>query len=149
MSSSLLSHGLQHTRLPCPSPSPGVRSDSLSQWCHPTISSSAALFSFCLQSFCPASGSLTVSQLFTSGDQSIGALASVLQWIFRVDFTARVLHIMLCFSFMSQCYWRGGSELRKLQRLGVHTPVRNGVSNAAVGFGSMWAKYRTSINSNM
>ena len=56
-----------------------VRSNSwpLSQWCYLTISSSAALFSFCLQSF-PASGSLPMSQLFTSGGQSIGASASVL-----------------------------------------------------------------------
>ena len=56
-----------------------VRSNSwpVSQWCYLTISSSAALFSFCLQSF-PASGSLPMSQLFTSGGQSIGASASVL-----------------------------------------------------------------------
>ena len=70
-------HGLQHTRLPCPSLSPKVCSNScpLSQWCHPTISSSAALFSFCLQSF-PASGSFPMSQLFASGGQSSGASAS-------------------------------------------------------------------------
>ena len=57
-------HVLQHTRLPCPSLSPGVCSSScpLSQWCNPTISSSATLFSFCLQSF-PASGSFPMSQL--------------------------------------------------------------------------------------
>ena len=71
----------QHTRLPCPSLSPGVCSNScpLSQWCHPTISSSATCFSSCPQSF-PASGSFPVSQLFASGGQSIGAwsLASVL-----------------------------------------------------------------------
>ena len=79
MSDSLWPHGLQHTRLPCPSPSPRVcpSSCSLSQWCHPTISSSATLFSFCLQSF-PASGSFPVTQLFTSGGQRIGASASVL-----------------------------------------------------------------------
>ena len=70
-------HGLQHARLPCPSPFPGVSSDScpLSQWCHPTISSSAARFSFCLQSF-PASGSFPMSRLFASGSQSIRASAS-------------------------------------------------------------------------
>ena len=58
MSDSLWPHGLQHTRLPCPSPSPGVCSDSCpsSQWCHPTISSSVVPFPSCLQSF-PASGS--------------------------------------------------------------------------------------------
>ena len=79
MSNSLQSHRLQHARLPCPSLSPGVCSNScpLSQWCHPTISSSVAPFSSCLQSF-PASGSFPVSQLFTSGGQSIGASASVL-----------------------------------------------------------------------
>ena len=71
--------GLQHTRLPCPSPSPGACSNShpLSQWCHPTISSSVDPFSSCLQAF-PASGSYPTSQLFTSGGQSIAASASVL-----------------------------------------------------------------------
>ena len=70
-------HGLQHTRPPCPSPTPGVYSDShpLSQWCHPTISSSVIPFSSCPQSF-PASGSFPMRQLFTSGGQSIGASAS-------------------------------------------------------------------------
>ena len=67
VSNSLWPHGLQHTRLPCPSLSPAVCSDScpLSQWCYLTISSSAAPFCFCLQSF-PASGSFPISQLFTS-----------------------------------------------------------------------------------
>ena len=70
MSNSLRSHGLQHTRLPCASPSSRVCSNScpLSQRCHPTISSSVVPFSSCLQSF-PASGSYPVSQLFTSGGQ--------------------------------------------------------------------------------
>ena len=70
-------HGLQHARLPCPSPSPEVCPSScpLTWWCHSTISSSVAPFSFCLQSF-PASQSFPVSWLFTSGGQSIGALAS-------------------------------------------------------------------------
>ena len=69
--------GLQHTRLPCLSPSPGAcwNSCPLSRWCHPTISSSVFPFSSCLLSF-PESGSFPVSQLFTSHDQSIGALAS-------------------------------------------------------------------------
>ena len=63
-------HGLQHARPPCPSPSPGVCSNScpLSRWCHPTISSSVAPFSSCLQSF-PASGSFPMSWLFASGGQ--------------------------------------------------------------------------------
>ena len=70
-------HGLQHTRLPCPSPTPGVYSHScpLSQWCHPTTSSSVVPFSFCLQSF-PASGSFPMSQFFVSGGQTIGVSAS-------------------------------------------------------------------------
>ena len=79
MSDSLRPHGLHHARLPCPSPTPRVHSNSclLSQWCHPTISSSVAPFSSCPQSF-PASRSFPVSQLFTSSDQSIAASASVL-----------------------------------------------------------------------
>ena len=76
MSDSLWSHGLQHGRLPCPSPSPRACSNScpLSRWCHPTVSPSVP-FSSCLQSF-PASGSFPVSQFFTLGDQSIGVSAS-------------------------------------------------------------------------
>ena len=77
MSDSLQPQGLQHTRLPCPSPAPGACSDSfpLSQWCHPTSSSSVVPFSFCIQSF-PASGSFARSQFFLSGGQSIGVSAS-------------------------------------------------------------------------
>ena len=77
MSDSLQPHGLQHARPPCPSPTPGVYSNScpLSRWCHPTPSSSVVPFSFCLQSF-PASGSFPVSQFFESGGQSTGASAS-------------------------------------------------------------------------
>ena len=79
MSDSLRPHGLQHARPSCPSLSPRVCPSScpLNWWCYPTISSSATLFSFCLQSF-PASGSLMISQLFTSGGQYIGVSASVL-----------------------------------------------------------------------
>ena len=76
-------------KLLCPSLSPAVCSDScpLSWWCHPTLSSSVVPFSSCFQSF-PASGSFSMSQLFISGGQKIGASASALsfQWIFRVDF---------------------------------------------------------------
>ena len=74
----LLPHELQHTRPPCPSPTPRVYPNScpLSRWCHSTISlSSVILFSSCPQSF-PASGSFPMSQLFTSGGQSIGVSAS-------------------------------------------------------------------------
>ena len=69
---SLWSHRLQHSRPPYPSPALGVYSNScpLSWWCHPTISSSVALFSSCPQSF-PASGSIPISQFFASGGQSI------------------------------------------------------------------------------
>ena len=76
-SDSLWPHGLQHTRPPCPTPTPRVYSNlcPLSQWCHPTILSSVLPFSSCLQSF-PASGSFQMSQLFTSGSQSIGVSAS-------------------------------------------------------------------------
>ena len=70
-------HGLQYARHSCPSPTPGDCSDScpLSQWCHPTITSSIVPFSSCLQSF-PASGSFPMSQFFPSDGQSTGALAS-------------------------------------------------------------------------
>ena len=77
MSDSLQPYGLQHARLPCPSPSPGACSNSspLIQWCHPTISSSIVPFSSCFQSF-PALGSFPRSQFFASGDQRIGVSAS-------------------------------------------------------------------------
>ena len=77
MSNSLWPHGLQHARPPCPSPNPGVYSNSypLSQWCHPTISASVITFSSHLQSF-PASGSFQMSQFFASGGQRIVVSAS-------------------------------------------------------------------------
>ena len=77
MSNSLWPHELQHTRPPCPSPTPGVQPNPcpLSQWCHPTISSFVVPFSSCPQSF-PASRAFQMSQLFASGDQSIGISAS-------------------------------------------------------------------------
>ena len=77
MSDSLQPHGLQHTRLPCPSPTSGAYSNScpLSQWFHPTISYSVIPFSFHLQSFSTL-GSFQMSQFFTSGGQSIGVSAS-------------------------------------------------------------------------
>ena len=79
MSDSLRPHGLQHARLPCPSPTPRAYSNSCptSWWCHPTISSSIVCFCSRLQSF-SKSGSLPISWFFTSGGQSIGASASVL-----------------------------------------------------------------------
>ena len=81
VSYSLWPHGPQHTRPPCPSPTPRVHPNPcpFSQWCHPTISSSVIPFSFCPQSF-PASGSFPLSQLFASDGQRIrvSSLASVL-----------------------------------------------------------------------
>ena len=104
-SNSLWPHGLQHTRLPCSSPSPGVCSYScpVSQWCHPTTSSSVVPFSSCPQSF-PASGPFPMSQLFTSGGHSTGVSASalVLQWIFRVDFPWDWLIWSTCYPSDSQ-----------------------------------------------
>ena len=83
-SDTLRPHGLQHTRPPCPSPAPGIYSNSCpsSRWCHPAISSSVVPFSSCLQSF-PASGSFQKSQLFASGGQSIGASASA--WVLPMN----------------------------------------------------------------
>ena len=77
MSDSLWPHESQHARPPCPSPTPGVYSNSCpsSWWCHPAISSSVIPFSSCPQSL-PASGSFPMSQLFTWGGQSIGVSAS-------------------------------------------------------------------------
>ena len=77
VSDSLQPHESQHARPPCPSPTPGVHPNPcpLSRWCHPAISSSVIPFSSCPQSL-PASGSFPMSQLFTSGGQSIGVSAS-------------------------------------------------------------------------
>ena len=77
VSDSLWPHESQHTRPPCPSPTPGVHSNSRpsSRWCHPTISSSVISFSSCPQSL-PASESFPMSQLFAWGGQSIGTSAS-------------------------------------------------------------------------
>ena len=77
VSDTLWPHESQHARPPCPSPTPGVHSDSWpsSLWCHPAISSSVVPFSSCPQSL-PTSGSFPMNQFFTSGGQSIGVLAS-------------------------------------------------------------------------
>ena len=77
MSNSLRPHELQHVRPPCPSPTPGVYSNShpSSRWCYPAISASVVPFFSCPQSF-PESGSFPMSQLFASGGQSIGISAS-------------------------------------------------------------------------
>ena len=84
MSDSLRPHGLQHTRPPCPSPTPRVYPNShpTSWWCHPTISSSVVCFSSCPQSF-PASGSFPKSQFLASGGQSMGVSASA--WVLPLN----------------------------------------------------------------
>ena len=93
-SNSLRPHGLQHTRLPFPSPTPRAYSNSCpsrrSQWCHPTISSSVVPFSSHLQS-CPASGSFQMSQFFASGGQSIGV---------SVGLHKSVIYIYIYFSYL-------------------------------------------------
>ena len=109
MSNSLWPHGLQHARLPCPSPNPGACSNScpLSQWYYPIISSSIIPFSSCLQSF-PAWWYFPVSQLFASGGQSIGASASAsvipiniqdwfsLGWTGWISLQSKGLSIVFC-----------------------------------------------------
>ena len=78
LSDSLWPHGLQHTRPPCPSPTPRACSNSCpsSRWCHPIVSSSFVPFSSLLQSF-PAPGAFQMSQFFSSGDQSISLRFSI------------------------------------------------------------------------
>ena len=88
LSNSLWPHGLQHTRLPCPSPTPRACSNSptSNQWCHPTISSSVVPFSSCIQSF-PASWSFPVSCLHTLAKVlELQLQHQSLQWKFRTDF---------------------------------------------------------------
>ena len=84
-------HGLQHTRLSCPSPTPGVYSKSfpLSPWCHPTISSFIIPFSSCLRSF-PASGSFPTGQFFTSDGQSASVLPMNIQDWFPLGLTGLI-----------------------------------------------------------
>ena len=74
---SLQPHGLQHSRLPCPSPTPRASSNSCTstQWCHPTIPFTVIPFFSCFQSF-PVSGSFPISEFFTSGGQNIGTSAA-------------------------------------------------------------------------
>ena len=111
MSDSLQSHGLQRSRLPCLSPSPGAcwNSCPLSWWCHPTISSSVTFFSSCPQSF-PASGSFPMSWLFTSGGQRIrvSASASVLPMNIQDWFPLGLTNLT---SLLSKELWRVFSSL--------------------------------------
>ena len=105
MSNSFWPQGLQHTRLPCPSPTPRAYSNScpLSRWCHPTISSSVVPFFSCLQSF-PASGSFPMSQFFTPDGWRLEFQLwyQSFQWIFRTDFLSYGLVGSPCSSRDSQ-----------------------------------------------
>ena len=123
-----MTHGLQHSRFPCPLLSNGVSSNShpLSQGCHPAISSSVAPFSSCLHSF-PGSGSFPMSWLFASGGQSIGASASVLPTIeyWSVDFNIQgrfPLGLTGLISLLSKGLSRAFSSttIQKHQFLGAH-----------------------------
>ena len=115
VSDSLRPYGLQHTRPPCPSPTPGVYLNScpLSRWCHPTISSFVIPFSTCLQSF-PAPGAFQMSQFFTSGGPCIGVLASAsvlpmnTQDWFPFGWTAWIplLSIFIINHLIIPIYWR-------------------------------------------
>ena len=112
VSDSLWPHGLQHTRPLCPSPTPGVYSNScpMSRWCHPTVSSSGVLFSSHLWSF-PASESFPMSQFFASGGQSI-----------RVSASASVLPINI--QDWSPLGWTGWIFFLGLSRVFSHTTVQ-------------------------
>ena len=92
---SLQPHGLQHTKLPCPSPTPRVCSNSCpwSQWCHPNISSSVVPIASHLQSF-PAYGFFLMSQFFASGGQSIGASASTSVFPMNISFRTDWLDLL-------------------------------------------------------
>ena len=106
VSDSLRPHGLQHARLPCPSPTPRAFSNScpLSRWCHPVILSSVVPFS-CLQLF-PASGSFPMSWLFPSGGQGVGAsaLASVLPMYIQNWFPLGLTDLILQFKGLSRVF---------------------------------------------
>ena len=133
VSDSLWAHGLQHARLPCPSPTPGVCSNScpLSQWCHLTTSSSVLPFSSCLQSF-PTSGFFQMSQLFTSGGQNIEVSAS-----------ASVLPINILDWFLLG--WTGWTSLqsKKLSRVFSKNRVQS-LCSSALNF--LYSQTLTAIN---
>ena len=121
VSDSLQFHRLQHARLPCLSLSPGVYSNSypLSQWCHPTISSSGATFSSCPQSFL-TSESFPMTWLFISGSQSIGASASapVLPMSIQGWFPLRLTYLILLSKGLSRVFF--STAIGRHQLLGAH-----------------------------
>ena len=124
MSDSFGSCGLQHARLPRPSPHPGACANSrpLSQWCHPTILSSVVPFSY-LQSF-PASGSFLKSSLFTSGSQSIwaSASASVLPMNIQDWFTLELTGLVsLQSNGLSKVFFN--TAIQKHQSIGAQPPL--------------------------
>ena len=125
MSKSLQPHGLQHTRLPCPSPSPRVSSNScpLSQWGHSTTSSSVICFSSCFQSF-PTSGSFLISQIFASGGQNIGISLSILPMNIQDWFPLELTGLI---SLISKGLSRGFSNttVEKHQFFGIQPSLRS------------------------
>ena len=133
VSDSFWLHGLQHARLPSPSPTPGACSNSCpsSGWCHPAISSSVVPFSSCPQSF-PASGSFLMCQFFISGGQSIGvsALASVLP-----------MNIQDCFSLGWTCWI---SLLSKNSQESSPTPQFKSINSSVLSF--LYSPTLTSIH---
>ena len=137
MSDSLWLHGLQHSRLPYPSPITGACSNSCpsTQFCHLTISSSVIPFSSCLQSF-PASGSFPMSQFFTLGGQTIGVSASVLMklrwWDIRsFPFLLSEIFILHCSEFVQSfqsyhnCFLLGNSRYKKARNYQIKDNIWN------------------------
>ena len=128
MSDYLWLHGLQHTRLPCPSPTPGACSNlcPLSQWYHSTISSSVTPFSSRLLQYFPGSASFPVSHFFTSGGQSSGASASALpiniqDW-FPLGLTFKSLP--KCYSSKASVLWHSAFFMIQLSHLYTTTGKR-------------------------
>ena len=131
-SNSLWPRGLQHARLPCPSLSPRVCSNScpLSQWCCLTISSSATPFLSCPQAF-PAWGSFSMNQLFTTGGQGIRASASVLPMNIQGWFPLRFTGLIFLQSkglsrvFSSTTIWKNHSSAFSLPYGAVLTSIHD------------------------
>ena len=153
MPDSFQARGLQHTRLICPRLSPRVCSDSclLSQWCYLTISSSAAPFSFCLQSF-PASESFLMSWLFASGGQSIGASASVppanIQGWFPLGLTGLISFLSKGLSevFSSTTVWKHqffGAQSSSWSNSHIHTGLME--KPHLWLYGHLWAKSLSAV----
>ena len=132
MSDSLRSHGMQHARPPCPSPTPGIYSNScaLSWWCHPTISSSVSSFSSCPQSY-PASGSFPMSQFFASCGQSAGVSASTSVLTVNTHWKCALISCLLI-SFKMD--WLNVLESEGLSNVFSNTTVEKFISSSALSF---------------